>query len=134
MEREITAERVKVAMLERAQQGKRTANHTLGYDNDGHDSVKINREEAEIVRYIFAKYIEHGSLSAVAELCNIRGYRGKRGSKFKAESIHQILTRHIYRGYYSYKDNIYKGNFEPIIDDKTFFKAQRILNRYKRNK
>lgn len=134
MEREITAERVKMAMMERAQQGKRTANHTLGYDNDGHDSVKINREEAEIVRYIFAKYIEHGSLSAVAELCNIRGYRGKRGSKFKAESIHQILTRHIYRGYYSYKGNIYKGNFEPIIDDKTFFKAQRILNRYKKHK
>ena len=38
MEREMTSERVKAAMDERARQGKRTTNEVLGYDKDGKDS------------------------------------------------------------------------------------------------
>ena len=126
MERELTSERVSAAMLERATQGKRTASGILGYDLEG-DTLKVNPQEAEIVRYIFAKYIEHKSLSAVAELCAIKGYCGKRGQPFKAESIKKILTRRIYIGYNSYKGNLYKGDFPHLIEDKTFNKAQKIL-------
>lgn len=53
MEREITAERVKAAMTERAAQGKRTTNKVLGYDLDGKDGLRINEEEAIRVRFIF---------------------------------------------------------------------------------
>lgn len=127
MERELTAERVSAAMLERAMQGKRTASCILGYDLYGADSLTINLQEAEIVRYIFDKFIEHRSLSAVAELCNLNGFRGKRGCKFKAESIKKVLTRNVYTGYNSYKGKLYKGDFPPIIDEKAFIKAQKIL-------
>lgn len=126
MERELTAERVSAAMLERAVQGKRTSSGTLGYDLEG-DSLKINPAEAEVVRYIFNKFIEHKSLSAVAELCSIKGYHGKRGQPFRAESIKTILTRRIYIGYNSYKGNLYKGDFPHLIEDKTFNKVQKIL-------
>ena len=77
MEREITAERVRAAMAERAAQGKRTCNEVLGYDLDGKDSLKINPEEANRIRYIFDKYIEYRNLSAVAELCRLHGFTGK---------------------------------------------------------
>lgn len=73
MEREITAERVRAAMDERAAQGKRTCHSVLGYDPSGPDDLIINPTEAEMVRYIFAKYLEHRSLSAVAELCRLHG-------------------------------------------------------------
>lgn len=79
MEREITGERVRAAMAERATQGKRTCHRVLGYDAVGADNLVPNPAEAQIVQYIFAKYLEHKSLSAVAELCRIRGYHGKRG-------------------------------------------------------
>jgi len=36
--------------------GKRTSSGTLGYDLEG-DSLKINPAEAEVVRYIFNKFI-----------------------------------------------------------------------------
>ena len=53
MEREITAERVRAAMAERAAQGKRTCSCVLGYDLDGSDSLVPNPQEAEIIRYIY---------------------------------------------------------------------------------
>lgn len=81
MEREITAERVRTAMAERAAQGKRTAHEVLGYDLDGADGLKINEAEAERVRYIFDRYLKYHNLSAVAELCRLKGYTGKRGSR-----------------------------------------------------
>lgn len=131
MERELTAERVRAAMLERAMQGKRTASSVLGYDRDGVDSLRINPQEAAVVQYIYDKYVEHKSLSAVAELCNLRGFRGKRGQPFSPESIKRIVTRPIYIGYYSFNGKLYKGNFELFISESLYKKANIIINRYK---
>lgn len=127
MERELTAERVKAAMAERAAQGKRTCNEVLGYDLDGPDGLIINDAEAQTVRYIYDKYLEHRSLSAVADLCNVLGYRGKRGRVFKAQHIKTILTRSVYVGYNSFCGQLYKGSFEPIIQQKTWTKVQKLL-------
>lgn len=131
MEREITAERVSAAMAERAAQGKRTCSEVLGYDRDGKDSLRINVSEAERVRYIFDKYIEYRNLSAVAELCRLRGYTGKRGRIQNAQSIQIILTRPIYAGYYSFKGNLYRGDFDPIISVQEFNKVQKLLSKRK---
>ena len=129
MEREITAERVRSAMAERAAQGKRTTNEVLGYDLDGKDSLKINETEAERVRYIYDRYIEYRNLSAVAELCALRGYTGKRGRVFKAQHIKTILSRPIYAGYNSFGGKLYKGNHEPIIDIRIFNRVQQLLKK-----
>ncbi len=127
MEREITAERVSAAMLERALQGKRTCHNVLGYDHDGADSLKINPDEAETVKFIFDKFIEYRNLSAVADVCNLNGFRSKKGNPFKVPSIKKILNHSVYTGYYPYKGKLYKGNFEPIVDIKKFDRVQKIL-------
>ncbi|WP_195984090.1 recombinase family protein [Clostridium sp. D33t1_170424_F3] len=129
LEREITSERISAAMEERASQGKRTCNEVLGYDLDGKDSLKINEAEAERVRYIFNKYLEYKNLSAVAELCRLKGYTGKRGRVQTAESIRKILTRPVYAGYNSYCGQIYKGNHPAIINVETYNKVQRFLEK-----
>ena len=126
MERELTAERVKVAMAERAAQGKRTCGEVLGYDLDG-DSLKINQDEAERVRFIFNSFQEQKNLSSVARLCEERGYRGKRGRRFKAQHIKVIHSRPVYAGYYSFCGRMYHGNFEPIIPQGQWEEVQRIL-------
>ena len=129
MERELTAERVRAAMAERAAQGKRTTNEVLGYNLDGTDGLKINDDEAERVRYIFDRYIEYRNLSVVAELCDLRGYTGKRGRVFRAEHVKVILSRPIYAGYNSYCGKIYKGNHESIISIELFNFVQQLLHK-----
>lgn len=127
MEREITAERVRAAMAERAAQGKRTCSCVLGYDLAGADSLVPNPAEAKIVQYIFAKYLEHKSLSAVAELCRIQGYQGKRGRIMTPWSVRLILTRPIYAGYNSWRGQLIRGWHEPLVPLADYNRAQRLL-------
>lgn len=127
MEREVTAERVALAMEERALQGKRTCSCVLGYDLAGADSLVPNPAEAKIVQYIFAKYLEHKSLSAVAELCRIQGYQGKRGRIMTAWSVRLILTRAIYAGYNSWRGQLIRGQHEPLVTLSDYNRVQGLL-------
>lgn len=129
MERELTAERVSFALAERASQGKRTCSDVLGYDLDGKDSLTINEAEAEVVRLIFQKFIEYQSYLPVAEIVNAMGHHGRRGSSFNAESIKKIVTRPVYIGYYSFKGHLYQGDYEPLISEKDWRHAQRIVQK-----
>lgn len=129
LERELTGERVKAAMMTRALKGKRTCSEILGYDLKGKDSFVINEREAEYVWFCFEKYLERKNLSEVAELCRQRGYRGKRGKIPSAWSISVILTRPQYCGYNTFCGEIYKGDYEPIVDVQMFNKVQALLRR-----
>lgn len=129
LERELTSERVSAAMSERASQGKRTCSEILGYDLDGKDSFKINEREAEYVRFCFEEYLLRKNLSEVAHEANKRGFIGKRGKKPTAWSIQKILTRTQYCGFNTFLGEIYKGNYESIIDVETFNKVSVLLKR-----
>lgn len=133
LERELTSERVVAAMRERAAQGKRTCSEILGYDLDGKDSFKINEKEAEYVRFCFSEYLLRKNLSEVAKAAKIRGFKGKRGKTPTAYSIQKILTRTQYCGYNVFHGEIYKGNFEPIIDIGTYNKTLTLLKKQGRN-
>lgn len=133
LERELTSERVVAAMRERATQGKRTCSEILGYDLDGKDSFKINEKEAEYVRFCFSEYLLRKNLSEVAKEAKIRGFKGKRGKTPTAYSIQKILTRTQYCGYNIFHGEIYKGNFEPIIDIGTYNKTLTLLKKQGRN-
>lgn len=126
MERELTAERVLLAMTERAKQGKRTCSDVLGYALDGKDSLKIIEEEAAIVRLIFEKYIAYGKYLPVADLLTAMGVKGKRGGTITAESVRKIIRCPLYIGYYQFKGELYKGNFEPIVTESVWKKAQKV--------
>jgi site-specific DNA recombinase len=129
LERELTSERVSAAMAERASQGKRTCSEILGYDLDGKDSFKINEEEAKYVRFCFTEYLLRKNLSEVACEANKRGFRGKRGKKPTAWSVQKILTRTQYCGFNIYLGEIYKGDYESIIDVETFNRVSALLKR-----
>ena len=129
IERELTGERVKAAMLERAKQGKRTCNEVLGYDRDGSDSLKINAPEADIVRFIYDQYEATQSLTRVSEMCAERLYRGKRGRVFKPWHIHVILSRPVYAGFNTYQKQAFRGMHEPIIPVERWNRIQQLLHR-----
>lgn len=116
-------------MAERAAQGKRTCSEILGYDLDGKDSFKINEKEAEYVRFCFSEYLVRKDLSEVAIEANKRGFRGKRGKMLTAWTVQVILSRPQYCGYNTYCGDIYKGNYESIIDIDIYNRVQSLLKR-----
>lgn len=126
-EREVIGENVSAAMLERAQQGKRTCSELLGYDLCGKDSFCINEKEKEYVNFCFSTYLIRKSLTEVAQLARERGYRGKRGAIPTAWTVFKILTRTQYAGYNLYKGVLYKGNYKSIRTVEDFNKVQRLL-------
>lgn len=128
-EREVISENVKMGMLERATQGKRTCSEVLGYDKYGKDSFTINVKEAEYVQYVFNNYLRLKNLSEVAKLCQQRGYVGKRGKQPTAYSISVILTRPIYCGYNTFCGSLYKGNHTPIISIEQYNRVQFLLKK-----
>lgn len=129
LERELTSERTRAAMAERALQGKRTCTEILGYDPVGKDSFKINEKEAEYVRFCFNEYLLRKNLSEVAREANKHGFRGKRGKIPSAYTILIILSRPQYCGYNTYCGKIYKGNYESIINIDTFNRVSSLLKR-----
>ncbi|WP_353734034.1 recombinase family protein, partial [Ruminococcus sp.] len=48
---------------------------------------------------------------------------------FNAESIKKIVTRPVYIGYYSFKGHLYQGDYEPLISEKDWRHAQRIVQK-----
>lgn len=126
-EREVISENVRLGMLERAKQGKRTCSSVLGYDLSGTDSLKINEEEAERVRFIFDNYETRKSISEVKRLCNEKRLRGKRGRLLREQAILTILTRPVYAGWNLFKGEVYKGDYKAIIPIKQFNHVQRII-------
>lgn len=129
MEREITAERVRAAMAERAAQGKRTCNCVLGYDLVGKDELAVNEREADAVRLIYRSFLESGSLYGTVKAARAAGIRGKLGGQMSAESVKKILSRPIYIGYNTHRGELIRGSHEPIIERDMWEEVQRKLTK-----
>lgn len=127
MEREITVERVRAAMAERAAQGKRTCNCVLGYDLVGKDELAVNEREADAVRLIYRSFLESGSLYGTVKAARAAGIRGKLGGQMSAESVKKILSRPIYIGYNTHRGELIRGSHEPIIERDMWEEVQRKL-------
>ena len=123
----------------------------LGYDYDKETkSISINEEEAEIVRYIFRRYVEGAGGSIISRELRNLGYKTKRGGRSWPEStIRGILKNEKYKGdllmgktftvdpiskrrleNMGEEDQFYlRDHHEPIISAELFNKAQEILKR-----
>ena len=140
MEREQTSERTIDVMSYRAKQGLFNGGYPrLGYDIDYDNKCLVPNElEIPIAREIFDTYIKEGSLSKTAIKLNAKGYRMKSwiartgrsfgGEKFHKTNLSRLLSDPIYIGKIRYKDKIYKGVHQAIIDEDIFHLVQSILN------
>ena len=104
LERKLTAERVFSIMLSRAEKGLwNGATVPLGYVWS--DEIKfpvIDEEEAKVVQYIYDLYEKHRSTSVVAFTLNEEGARSKRGGKFTAKTVNDVLRNPFYVSTYRY--------------------------------
>lgn len=144
-EREMISERTRDKIAATKRKGKWTGGcPMLGYDvAQGGGKILVNEVEAAKVRDIFAIYLDRESLIETADVVNKRGWTMKRwitledrpygGAQFSKNSLFRILTNPIYTGQVRYKDELFPGEHEAIVDIETFERVQRLLKRNGRN-
>ena len=136
LERKLAAERVFSIMLSRAEKGLwNGATVPLGYKwSDEKKFPVVDPDEADVVRYVYTLYMELRSTSKVATALNDENVRTKRGGKWTAKTVSDILRNPFYIGTYrynvktsgtrKYKDKkewvVVEDNHESIIDPESF--------------
>ncbi len=114
-EREVSAERIR----DKVEASKKKGMWMGGAVPFGYTPINkkltVKAEEAEIIRFMFAMYLKHKSLTAVCKLVN-----DKYNKQFPRDTIKRMLRNPIYIGKIKHKKNIYDGQHKAIIDEETF--------------
>ena len=143
-EREIISERTRDKMGAARRKGKWMGGiPMLGYRvaPDGGRLV-VDKEEARVVREIFALYLKHRSILRVVEELARRGRttrvrtckdgRTTGGRPFTVSHVRGILTNVTCIGKVGYKGKVYPGEHEAVIPEATFQAAGEVLARNRR--
>lgn len=142
-ERETIAERTRDKMGATRRRGMWTGGRpVLGYDLQD-KKLTVNEQEAEQVREIFRLYLELGSILAVAEELNRRGWRTKtveckngkvmQGRAWDKHSVQRLLTSPLYAGKVRYDGELHDGAHDAIIDQEVWDAVQHQLQHNTRN-
>jgi len=143
-EREVTGERIRDKFLASRKKGMWMGGHPpFGYDVRDKRLI-INDREAGIVRHIFARYAEMGSVRRVKAELDADGIRTKErisqtrtrwgGKPFAVGALYHMLANEVYIGMAVHKGKVYPGEHDAIIDNALWQKVQRVIesNRRKR--
>nr|WP_317729254.1 recombinase family protein [Clostridium tetani] len=148
---------VKKGLKMKMQRGELVGFHgCLGYDYDSQNkTISINEDEAQIVKYIFRRYLEGAGGSVICRELENLGYRSPRGSsKWSATTVLGIIKNEKYKGdllmgktftldpitkrrleNFGEEDKFYiKDHHEGIISEEDFDKAQAIRLRRAKNR
>ncbi|MCC6738240.1 MAG: recombinase family protein [Planctomycetia bacterium] len=138
-EREVISERTRDKIRMSKQKGKWLGGcPPIGYDRAKEGcALVVNEVEAARVREMFTLYLRERSLLRVAQIANARGWRSKTwttkagvtiaGREFTKTSLQQLLVNVVYAGRIAHRGQTFKGEHSPIVDEKTFAAAQRVL-------
>lgn len=129
-ERELIAERVRDSIRTRKRHGRIHGGLApFGYDYL-HGELQVVEVEAEIVRFIFAAFLQHGTYTAAMTAVREAGLRSScktsrngtmRGGKpMSPGSVYNILRNPIYVGEIRGHDRTWPGRHAPIIDRTTW--------------
>lgn len=136
------AEEVKRGMTEKAKRGEAMGTAPFGYTISGKSFVQ--NENADIIRYIFDRYLAGDGFKKIATDLGDRGVRTRRGNRPDNRWVHYILNNPVYNGKIRWSSDgkgkycrtgytgegiiISSGFHEPIIDDETWSAVQEKLN------
>jgi site-specific DNA recombinase len=129
-EREVTSERIRDKIAASKRKGIWVGGTLpLGYEiKDG--KIAVVEEEAELVRSIFRRYLELGSVNELLRDLKERNIRTKTrllstgatrgGIPFGRGALYYVLSNHFYIGEVRYKNEILPGEQPPIMDRALF--------------
>ncbi|MFG0243663.1 MAG: recombinase family protein [Phycisphaerales bacterium JB054] len=145
-ERELVSERTRDKIAAARRKGKWAGGHpVLGYDllrSPGGTKLVVNEEEAKRVRHIFELYLECRSvqqtinrldqLGWVNKAWTMKSGKARGGTPFNKSTLFKLLTNVAYLGQVRYKDQVYDGEHEAIVEEVLFQRVQAAL-RHNRN-
>jgi site-specific DNA recombinase len=129
-EREVTSERIRDKIAASKRNGLWVGgNLPLGYEmKDG--KIAVVEEDAELVRLIFRRYLELGSVNELLRDLRDRDIRTKSrllstgatrgGIPFGRGTLYYLLSNRFYIGEVKYKDEILPGEQPPIMERDLF--------------
>ena len=133
-ERENLIERITMAHEKKVKEGYTLGNFITSYGYDkaiGEKIQTINPEEAEIVKEIFAMYLDGNmAYNAIAQNLNHRGIKSKLGGTWDHATVKRVLRNPNYIGKVRYaladEERYFEaeGKHEPIISEELFYEAQ----------
>ena len=138
-EREVTAERIRDKIAAEKRRGKYLGGvPPLGYDVDrDRKQLLVNDDEAALVRLIFQRYLQLGSVIALIKELNANGHRTKSwttkkgkvrpGRPWNKSHIYRLLTNPTLIGLIKHKDKTYPGEHEAIIEKSLWDEVQAVL-------
>ncbi len=131
-ERELTSERTRDKLLQRAQKGMWNGGIVpFGYRREN-KRLMIQKEEAETIKSIFEKYLLTKSIVSVYQDLKSKNIIYRNNKPFSKTAISYILHNPIYTGLVKYAGITAKGIHQPIISEELFNQAQRIHKNKKR--
>src|SRR5437762_1901237 len=144
-EREVIGERIRDKIAASKKKGMWMGGvPPLGYRAENHKLIVIDGE-AEIVRSIYRRYAELGSVRLLKSELEARGIKSKSwtsaagrvigGKPFSRGALYLILQNRIYRGEIVHKGQSHPGEHIPIIDQPLWdaVQAQLVSNSGERN-
>jgi site-specific DNA recombinase len=137
-EREVIGERVRDKIAASKRRGIWVGGPVpLGYRAVG-KKLEIVPEEADLVRKIFALYIELGSVGALARALDQQGVKPKprqlaSGRQVAAERytigpLAHMLKNRFYVGEVAYRGEVHKGEHPTVVDREVFDRVQATLS------
>jgi site-specific DNA recombinase len=130
LERETIAERMRLGHIKRAENGLRGMGgdyDPAGYTRKNGSLIRID-DEAEHIQRAYDLYERYHSITKVQEKLKEEGYPVWRFRRYR-----DILSNPLYTGHVSFAGNLYKGQHDPIINEKQFDRVQILLERHKGN-
>ncbi len=126
-ERDVISERTRDKIHASRKRGIWPGGHApLGYvGKDG--KLEIVKDEAKRVREIFELYLQHGSLAKTVAELDRRGWRTKRGGKWKTSSLSVHLKQVIYIGKVRHHEEVFNGLHKAIVSQELFDDVQELL-------
>jgi len=121
-ERELSSERTKDKLLQRAEQGMwNGGNIPYGYKSIDKQLVP-DKDQSKIIKDIFNTYLEIRCISTIHK-------KVKSESNLSKSQVAYILKNPVYTGKIKYNGNIYEGAHQAIISENIFNKVQALFSK-----
>ncbi len=143
-EREVTAERIRDKIAASRKKGMWMGGSLpVGYRAEERQLV-VDEAQAQLVRRIFALYLELGSVRDVQQVLDAEGIRTPQrksragrnhgGRPFSRGNLYSILGNPVYIGRVRHRGEVFDGRHEAIIDRETWTRVQKQLAHQARRK
>lgn len=128
LERETIAERMRMGLIKRAEEGYRGMGgdyDPAGYGRKNGELV-VKEDEAKHIQLAFDLYEQYHSITKVQKRLKEMGYNVWRFRRYR-----DILSNRLYIGEITFAGKQYKGRHESIITKEQFERVQALLERHK---